>query len=228
MPRRARIIIPNMPHHIFQRGFDLREVFVNRAAYAYYLNNLREWTRKLGIKVYGYCLMTDRVHLIIEPGDQVASVSELMKRLAAGQTRYINSLTSRIGPLWASRYKISAIDREDYLLECCRYIELNPVLARIVNRAEDWEWSSYRSRIGIGEASWLECDSTYLALGSGDEERRKRYREFIAEGVGNRQEIIKNALGRNQLTGSRRFIDEVELRMGVRVEYRGRGRPGPA
>lgn len=215
-----------MPHHIFQRGVDLDDVFVNRAAYTYYLNNLRKWTRKLGIKVYGYCLMTDRVHLIVEPGDRVASISELMKRIASGQTRYINSLTSRIGPLWASRYKISAIDREDYLLECCRYIELNPVLARIVNRAEDWEWSSYRSRIGLGEACWLECDSSYLALGSGDEERRKHYREFIAEGVGNRQEIIKNALGRNQLTGSRRFIDEVELRMGVRVEYRGRGRPG--
>lgn len=171
-------------------------------------------------------MMTDHVHLIVEPGDCVAAVSELMKRVAADQTRYINSLTNRVGPLWASRYKISAIDRADFLLECCRYIELHPVKAGFVSKPEDWEWSSYRNRIGSEKERWLNTDLTYLALGSNDVKRRNRYQEFISEGTGTRQKFIKSALERNQLTGSHSFIDEVETQMGVRVEYRGPGRPG--
>ncbi|MCK4828909.1 transposase, partial [bacterium] len=70
MPRSARIVIPNCPHHIVQRGHYRHAVFVADEDYGYYLDNLRDWKEELGCKVYAYCLMTNHVHLLIDPGDK--------------------------------------------------------------------------------------------------------------------------------------------------------------
>ena len=118
MPRRARVIVPNCPHHIVQRGHNRNVVFVSDDDYRYYLENLIEAKVELGIQVYAFCLMTNHVHLIVEPNDGVASVAELMKRLAARQTRYVNKLERRTGSLWEGLYKISPIERDSYLVEC--------------------------------------------------------------------------------------------------------------
>lgn len=73
-----------------------------------------------------------------------------MKALAARATRYRNRLEGRSGTLWESRYKSSVVQSDTYLLACCRYIELNPVRARMVAEATDYPWSSYRGRIEDG------------------------------------------------------------------------------
>jgi putative transposase len=69
MPRRARVIVPSMPHHIVQRGHNRNAVFVEDRDYQYYLDNLAEWKNELGLKVYSYCLMTNHVHLMVEAND---------------------------------------------------------------------------------------------------------------------------------------------------------------
>jgi REP element-mobilizing transposase RayT len=74
MPRSARIIVPNVPHHIVQRGHNRSSVFAEPADFNYYLQTLREWKTTLGVKVYGYCLMTNHVHLILEPSDDARVV----------------------------------------------------------------------------------------------------------------------------------------------------------
>ena len=107
MPRTAEVIVPNMPHHIVQRGHDHKPVFIESCDYQYYLDNLREWKQTLDIRVYSYCLMTNHIHLIVEPGDETTSISELMKRLAGKQTRWVNRLETRSGSLWEGRFKIS-------------------------------------------------------------------------------------------------------------------------
>tara|TARA_B110000495_G_C22976518_1_gene573624 strand:+ start:486 stop:749 length:264 start_codon:yes stop_codon:yes gene_type:complete len=87
MPRKARVILPNTPHHIVQRGHNKRAVFVEKADFLYYLANLREWEKILKVLVYGYCLMTNHIHLIVDPCSCPSNISELMKRLAGRQTR---------------------------------------------------------------------------------------------------------------------------------------------
>ena len=82
MPRSARIIVPNVPHHIVQRGHNRSSVFAEPADFRYYLQTLRTWKNTLGIKVYGYCLMTNHVHLILEPPEDGRVVGKLMRRLA--------------------------------------------------------------------------------------------------------------------------------------------------
>ena len=224
MPRTARIIIPNMPHHIVQRGHDRKAVFLECRDYEYYLNNLTEWKQKLEIKLYSFCLMTNHIHLIVEPGDDASTISQLMKRLAAKQTRWANRLERRSGTLWESRYKCSPIDSDGYLLHCCRYVELNPVKARMVEHPEQYKWSSYSFRLEDDEC-WLDDNPAYLALSPVKRRRQERYRKFVEEENESVTTLIREAVARNQLTGSSGFIDEIERRIGKRIETRGRGRP---
>ncbi len=132
MPRNARIIIDDYPHHIIQRGHNRQVVFASDDDYLFYLDNLQEWKDTFGCKVYAYCLKTNHVHLIIDPGTDGHSLAMLMKRIAGRQTRYVNKREKRGGTLWEGRYKSSPISTNEYFLACCRYVELNPVRAGIV------------------------------------------------------------------------------------------------
>jgi REP element-mobilizing transposase RayT len=95
MPRKHRIAFAHCPHHLVQRGHNRQAVFVTDTDRLTYLATLREFRGTLRLKVYGYCLMTNHVHLIIDPGDEAASLSMLMKRLAGRHTRRINRLERR-------------------------------------------------------------------------------------------------------------------------------------
>lgn len=225
MPRQARLILTNTAHHIVQRGHNRNVVFVAPSDFQYYLDTLREWKGKSGVKVYGYCLMVNHVHLILNPGENADSIGELMKRLAGRQTRYVNRLENRSGSLWEGRYKSSPIETDGYLLACSRYVDLNPVRAKMVIHPKDYLWSSYCQKVGL-EESWIDIDPSYSSLSNDINGCRRRYAEFVAEGVpDNEADFIRKALVRGQLTGNSRFIDEVESRSGVRIESRGQGRP---
>lgn len=226
MPRKARIILNGYPHHIVQRGHNKDVVFAAAADYRYYLANLRFWKARLHIRVYSYCLMTNHIHLVIAPTRQSEDISQLMKRLAGRQTRYVNFLEGRSGTLWESRFKCSPIQQDSYLLQCCRYVERNPVAAGIVQYPHQYEWSSIRARIGLVESEWLDQDPAYAALGSSSAIRQKNYRDFVNLAPTIKEaRFIGTAVNRNQLTGNNRFVNEVEARIGRRIEHRGPGRP---
>lgn len=136
------------------------------------------------MSVFALCLMTNHVHLLLGPHDRTG-VSELMKNLAGHHTRHYNRFEGRSGTLWEGRYRSSLVQHEDYLLACCRYIELNPVRARMVAEPQDYPWSSCRFRLGDAVAPWLDLDPAYAGLGSTDAERRDCYRSRDSDrGVG--------------------------------------------
>ncbi|MBU2887370.1 transposase [Gilvimarinus agarilyticus] len=166
MPRRARVIVPGLPHHIVQRGHNRQVVFVEDRDYEYYLENLAEWKTYFGLQVYSYCLMTNHVHLIVGANDRPGDIGGLMNRLAGRQTRFVNKMEGRTGSLWESRYKISPIETDSYLLQCCRYVELNPVKAEMVESARDYIWSSYRARVELTPCPWLDPLPVMHALGN--------------------------------------------------------------
>jgi len=95
--RKARVLVANYPHHIVQRGHNRKAVFVADEDYQFYLENLLEWKQKFDIKLYAWCLMTNHIHLIVEPGENAETISELMKRLSGRQTAYVNKLEKRTG-----------------------------------------------------------------------------------------------------------------------------------
>ena len=226
MPRSARIVITGYPHHVIQRGHNRQAVFVADEDYLYYLDNLREWKVELGCKVYAYCLMTNHVHLIVDPGEDEGNLAKLMKRVAGRQTRYVNKLEKRTGSLWEGRYKSSTISTNEYLLACCRYVELNPVRAGIVADPIDYRWSSYGSKAGNKKEDWLDFDPCYLGLAGNQKKRSERYVEWVKGTVPEGEwELIRQSLQRGQLTGSTRFVEEIEHKIEKRVEFRGQGRP---
>jgi putative transposase len=227
MGRQPRFFVPGLPHHIVQRGHDRNAVFVEHRDYEYYLANLVKLSSHYDIGVHAYCLMTNHVHLILVPHAKGIDISKLMKRLSARQGRRVNRLEDRIGTIWSGRFKSSVIETDRYLMACLRYVELNPVRAGIVSTPEEYSWSSYRQRLGICSDHWIEDDVVTAMLGNNLAEIRCAYAKFVQAGTP-RDELarIRNSVRRNQLTGGDTFIDEIEKRTGVRVETRGRGRPG--
>lgn len=225
MPRIGRVMLPNYPHHIMQRGHNRQVVFVDQEDYGRYLSDLRELRDVFGVKVYAYCLMTNHVHLLLAPDESVSGLSQLMKTLSARMTRYRNRLEGRSGTLWESRFKSSVVQSESYLLACTRYIELNPIRAKLVKHAAEYPWSSYTQHVGLSPL-WLDIDPCFESLGDSEDERRDRYRVFLRQATGDEEiHLIRDALQRGQLTGNSRFVDEIERIAGVRIERRGQGRP---
>ena len=222
MPRIGRVVAPNMPHHVVQRGHNRNAVFVGDGDYCYYLDTLGNWARQLQVKVYAWCLMTNHVHLLLDPGDDVKSIGLLMKRLAGRQTRFVNKQENRTGSLWDGRYKMSIVDSDEYFLQCCRYIELNPVKAKMVIRPADYRWSSYRENAGLSPPVIVDRHGfTNLCAISFE-----GYRKFVAEDTPSSEaEFISQRLESNRLTGGSRFVKEIERRTGIRLEYKRPGRP---
>jgi putative transposase len=225
MPRMARVVLPHYPHHVIQRGHNRQVIFAAPHDYERYLETLREFKGRYGVAVHAYCLMTNHVHLLLEPRE-ADGLGKLMRRLAGRQTRYHNRLEGRTGTLWEGRYKSSPVQSDEYLLACCRYIELNPVRAQIASEPQDYPWSSCRYRLGFGSCDWLDLDPAYLALGTCDVERRGRYSEFLRDPIpSGESDLIRESAHRGQLTGTDRFTREVAGILGRRVERRGPGRP---
>ncbi len=225
MPRTGRLILPDLPHHIVQRGHNRQTVFASSADYHYYFDILQEFSRSLEIKVYAFCLMTNHVHLLLDPGPDSERLSFLMKTLAGRMTRYRNKLEGRSGTLWEGRFKSSPVQTDTYLLECCRYIDFNPVRAGMVTEAGNYDWSSYSLRTHAQSDNWLSPLPGTEQWGTG-KRWQKRYAGFVKEGISEeRYDQIHNAIKRNQLTGNSRFVDEIAQIIGRRVEQRGPGRP---
>lgn len=226
MPRRSRIALSHLPHHVVQRGHNRRPVFITDKDRLTYLATLQEFRQELGLKVYAYCLMTNHVHLIIDPGSDSANLGLLMKRLAGRHTRRINRLERRTGTSWEGRYKCSPIETDRYLLACSRYVDLNPVRANVVAHPAEYPWSSYRAKVGITNSDWLDLDPCYLGLAETLDRQRIRYHEWVEAGIHEAElKFLRHAVQRNQLTGSEKFTLEVEQRTGERILHRGRGRP---
>ena len=226
MPRSARVILPNTPHHIVQRGHNRKVVFVSDDDFNYYCDNLIRFKSEFDCKIYAYCLMTNHVHLIVDPGNEPGSLSQLMKRVAGRQTRYVNRVERRSGSLWEGRYKSSIIAADEYLPACCRYIELNPLRAGMVSDPIDYRWSSYGCKTTDTEDHVVDYPNFYLSLSDNMEARQRVYRDYVFGTIPEHEiTLIREALQRGQVTGSERFRTELSERLGIRLTNRGPGRP---
>jgi putative transposase len=225
MPRTARVVLPAYPHHVVQRGHNRQAVFAADGDYEGYLATLAELKGVFGVKVYAWCLMTNHVHLLLEPSNGTG-LALLMKRLSARQTRYRNRLEGRSGTVWEGRYKSSLVQTDGHLLACCRYIELNPVRASMATSAQDYRWSSCRARLGYAQSAVLDLDPCYQGLAADESTRRQRYREFLQDAIPQGEwELIRTAVQRGQLTGNDAFSERVAGVLHRKIERRGRGRP---
>jgi putative transposase len=226
LPRRARIAFSGYPHHIVQRGHRRDAVFFSDSDRFDYLATLQECRLELSIALYAYCLMTNHVHLVVNPREDPRRLSLLMKRLAGRHSRRLNRLHGWSGSLWEGRFHCSPIETDRYLLACGRYVDQNPLRARLVRKPDDFEWSSYRARAGLVECDWLDADPALADLAPTPERRFEFYRSFVGSPATEQElRLIRGALQRNQLTGSQCFSEAISNEFGIEVSAKLQGRP---
>jgi len=143
--RQARLVATGIPHHVIQRGNRRQKVFFEKQDREFYLQLLEDKVKKYQAQVWAYCLMDNHVHLIVVP-DQEKSLAAVIGETHKEYTRMINFREKWRGYLWEGRFKSFIVD-ERYLYAAIRYVERNPVRAKIVSRAEDYEWSSARAHV---------------------------------------------------------------------------------
>ena len=135
MPRRARMYIAGMPYHVVQRGNNREVCFLEPDNYQFYLELWQALSKRYGVAVHAYCLMTNHIHFLATPMDEMA-LSNAMKVVGSRYAQYVNKAYKRTGTMWEGRHRSSLVQSEKYLLTCSRYIELNPVRAGMVQRPE--------------------------------------------------------------------------------------------
>jgi len=148
LSRRPRFSLTDFPLHIVQRGNDRQPCFFREADYLTYLGALGDASAHYGVRIHAYVLMTNHVHLLATPL-VAGAVSRMMQSIGARYVGYVNSTRQRTGALWEGRYHACLVDVDEYVLAACRYIDLNPVRARMVAHPVEWPWSSYAALAGL-------------------------------------------------------------------------------
>ena len=145
MPRIARVVVPEMPHHVTQRGNYQQKVFMENTDRKLYLKWIKEYSERYGLRVWAYCLMDNHVHFVVVP-QRMDSMAKTFNQAHMRYSQYINHEMGRRGHLWQGRFYSCLLD-DSHLYTAIRYVENNPVRVGIVKRAEDYAWSSCRSHV---------------------------------------------------------------------------------
>ena len=206
MARLARVVVPGMPHHVTQRGNRRQPTFFCEEDYGAYVQLMGQWCRERGVEVWAYCLMPNHVHLIAVP----QSEDSLRRAIGEAHRRYTRGVNFREGwrgHLWQGRFASFVMD-EPYLLAAARYVELNPVRAKLVVAPSEYRWSSARAHLKgkddglVRVAPLLELAGRWRRLLSGavSEEELKAFREHERTGrvLGDEefQQRLEKQLGR--------------------------------
>ncbi|HEX9963880.1 MAG TPA: transposase [Allosphingosinicella sp.] len=208
MPRTARLVVPSIPHHVTQRGNRCQRTFFGAEDYQRYVTLLRYWCGKAGTRIWAWCLMPNHVHLILVP----EGPEGLAAALAPAHRRYtwaINRRQGWHGFLWQSRFGSAPMD-EAHLHACFRYVELNPVRAGLVERPEQWPWSSARAHLGLASDPL-----TDVAPGR---ERIAHWRALLDSGLSDGERAALRAGERTgRPLGGRAFVERLSASVGRRL-----------
>jgi putative transposase len=226
MPRKPRLALPGLPHHVVQRGNDRQIIFRDDLDRQRYLDVLHELAQQLQVEVHAYVLMPNHVHLLLTPVADGADLSRLMQGLGRRYVRHFNDRHGRSGALWEGRFFSSLIEADRYLLACYRYIELNPVRAGLVPSPEDFFWSSYKHHVGIRLDPVVSDHSIFWDLGNTPYERETAYRAMLELPDSSQElESIRISIRRNQALISQTFSQKIHLGKEHLPSLLTRGRP---
>lgn len=218
MPRTARIVVPGVAHHVTQRGNRRLQTFFGPDDYMRYLELLVASCAKAQVGILSFCLMPNHIHLVLIPSDP-AGLTAAMANTHQKYAWLINRRQGWTGHLWQQRYYSFPLDNE-HLLAAVRYVELNPVRARLVATPQDWRWSSAAARMGKDHKDGLHLAppppplndiadwSAYLSASRGPEDDQQRTHQLSGRPL-----------------GGDAFVQQLAARLGRNLVARPRGRP---
>ena len=219
MPRTARIVIPDIPHHITQRGNNKQDVFFVDDDRRFYLSLLKKHTEQYGLEILGYCLMSNHIHLIARPNDK-SSIAKAIGITHFKYTKYINRMHGRSGHLWQNRFYSCPLGKIHFW-RTLRYIEQNPLRSKVTKKAANYKWSSARAHLngedqtGLLNMSWWKQASAQIDWRQAlQRPLAKKYAEQIRD---------KTSTGRPLAQDS--FVSKLETFIGRRLRPLPAGRP---
>lgn len=220
MPRLARVVCPGLPYHVTQRGNRRATVFFSDHDRRIYLDRLQEYAQRASVEVLAYCLMNNHVHLVLVPATP-QSLERALRPLHTRHAQRINRLKGWKGHVWQGRYFCAALD-EDYLWAAMRYVEQNPIRAKLTVKAEEFPWSSAAAHCGLRSDTVLTAELRWRRLfaGVGD------WSAWLKVGMDrSRLETLRRNTVRGLPCGTSAFIDSIEQVSGRALSDRPRGRP---
>jgi len=214
----ARVVAEGVPHHITQRGNNRQDVFLLAEDRRSYLRTLRERCRDHDVALLGYCLMTNHVHLVAVPA-RADSLALALGRCHGSYARRFNKRYRRSGHLWQNRFYSCALGGTQ-VAAALAYVDLNPVRADLVRRAEEWEWSSARGHVVGIDFDGLIDAWQWSELGFGED-----WASVLAAYGGETQAAqLREATYGGRPLGDEKFVAELEAKSGRPLR---RQAPGP-
>jgi putative transposase len=224
MARQPRLDIAHIPQHIVQRGNNRLPCFLDDHDRHRYLQLLREALLHTKCHLHAYVLMDNHVHLLVTP-PAIGAVARLMQKIGRQYVSQFNARHQRTGTLWEGRYKSCLVDSESHLLQCYRYIDLNPVRARITNNPASFHWSSAAAHVGQRSEAILTDHPIYATLGADPIERGTQYKTLLNQALsGDELHAIRAYLQQQRALGHDAFRAMVEAKTrrfaGIRPPHR--------
>jgi putative transposase len=219
MSRMARAVLVGVAHHLTQRGLDRKQVFTNETDYEVYLDLIRSNSKLFGTELLGYCLMPNHVHWVVAP-QKAESLSRTFGEAHGRYAAYANAKLTRCGHFWQNRFYSCPLDQA-HLWAAMRYVERNPVRARMVDQASVFRWSSAAAHAGfISRPNWLDAEPMQSTYTPEEWEVYLKSDNMLEAEV----ELRKNTYT-GRPTGSREFVDWAESSLGRKLAAKPGGRP---
>ncbi len=216
MPRTARASQGGYSYHVLNRGNARADVFHKDADYQAFLEMMAEASLRIPMRILSYCLMPNHFHLGLWPAEDGA-LSRWMHWLLTTHVRRYQRHYRSSGHIWQGRFKAFPIQDDDHLLIVLRYIERNPLRAKLAGRAKDWPWSSLR---WIGEPS-----GAPVRLDSGSVPRDSAWLEGVNNlKYGTEDERVRECLRRERPFGQPDWVKETARNLGLEFSLRVPGR----
>lgn len=207
MARPLRIEYEGALYHVTARGNERKRIYFTQADYKKFFTYIKGAEEKYGILIHCYVLMGNHYHLLIETPH--ANLSKAMHHINSSYTAYLNRKRKRVGHLFQGRYKAIVIDKDTYLVELSRYIHLNPVRAGIVQKPQEYPYSSYRAYISKDRDDIITQDLILGMISKQAREAKKKYGTYVESAIGREVENpLKNVYG-GMILGSRGFIKDI-------------------
>ena len=206
MARLKRIVLPGIPHHVTQCGNRRGRTFFEDGDYALYLDLLFDAAARSGVAIWSYCLMPNHVHIVAVPSDE-DGLRRTFRHVHRHYTGYINARMRVTGHLWQGRFSSVAMD-EAHLVCALRYVALNPVRARLVDRAEDWRWSSTAAHLAGKSDAFVDVAPALERVGD--------FRSFLNEAFDEAltYTALRKAEAAGRPVGSKAWLADMEERTG--------------
>ena len=225
MARLKRVLPINYAVHILIRSNNRQPCFNSSVDYTAYLWWLRQYSEKFYVEIHAWALLENHVHLLCTQKVD-GGMSRMIQSLGRQYVRFFNQQNKRTGTLWEGRYRSCLVQAEKYLLEVCKYIELNPVRLELTRHASDYKWSSYLINAKGHPSALCKPHDQYLRLGESKEERSDNYRLFCETSTDAELiDEIRKSTNKGLAIGQESFINEIEINTGNRFRPLKKGRP---